>query len=312
LLYCTRDYNNKEIIVVDNASVEEGTKEYLDEKEAQGVRVIRQSTRNPSNEFAIALNTIVRESSGEFICPLQGDSQFVINGTWLHEYVRFFSEHRENIGCIMFDAQRSVRNKSDKFSIPMGQRFEFFYSLTRNPICGAADTMYSREMLEQIYPWNESNLSHEGGADSETKMLQKVRRVFVDRDIFCVLPKSPVSLAIYTDPRGTNARVRDNKRYGAYWPAKIDDRYYEIYDFDNINKKLKTTYVDYTNIPYGIEIIANPIGWEKPLDGQGNWLKNPINPDTAPSSDFVILYEDTKNTDIIAVEEDYLDDWLDT
>ena len=70
LIHCTEDYKNKEIILVDNASIEEGTKEYLQKKEEQGVRVFRQEKRDPANEFAKALNIIVRETTGDYICPV--------------------------------------------------------------------------------------------------------------------------------------------------------------------------------------------------------------------------------------------------
>ena len=60
-LDCTQDYPNKEIIIVDNASVEEGTEEYLVEKEKQGVKVFRQLLRDPNNEFARGLNLIYRD-----------------------------------------------------------------------------------------------------------------------------------------------------------------------------------------------------------------------------------------------------------
>jgi len=310
LLNCTEDYPNKEIIIVDNASVEDGTEEYLHEKEKQGAKVFRQLTRDPSNEFARALNLIVRESTGDFICPLQGDMQFVVRGVWLHEYVSFFLENSSNTGCILFDAQRSVRNAADKFSDPMGQQFKFVHSLIRNPVNGAADVMYSRKIIEQIYPWSESNVSHEGGGDSETKMLEKVSKIIRDHNhqIFCAMPILPVSVAINTDPRGTNARVRGNKRYGDYWEPKVDYRYYEIYELDNI-KKTPEIYGDLSNthIPIGIEHIANPIGWKKPVDTQGNWLKNPIDPKIASPSDYTVLYEDTIAN---VTSEEYLDEWL--
>ena len=80
LLYCTDSYDNKEIIIVDNASVEQGTSEYLDEKEKQGIIVIRQEKRDPSSEFAKGLNVIIENSTGEYICPLQGDMQFIVKG----------------------------------------------------------------------------------------------------------------------------------------------------------------------------------------------------------------------------------------
>ncbi len=59
-LECTEDYTNKEVIVVDNASTEEGTEEYLLDLESRGHRVIRMTSRDPSYEFARGLNTMVR------------------------------------------------------------------------------------------------------------------------------------------------------------------------------------------------------------------------------------------------------------
>ena len=78
LLKCTEDYTNKEIIVVDNCSKEEGTEEYLQSLKDRGFTVIQRKERDPKNEFAKAKNLIVRESSGDFICPLTGDMQFVL------------------------------------------------------------------------------------------------------------------------------------------------------------------------------------------------------------------------------------------
>ena len=74
LIYCTSDFDSKEIIVVDNASSEAGTEEYLLEKESEGIRVIRQESRDPSNEFAKALNIICKEANGDFI-SIQKDLQ---------------------------------------------------------------------------------------------------------------------------------------------------------------------------------------------------------------------------------------------
>ena len=115
-LFCTQDYPNKEIIIVDNASIEEGTEEYLKEKENQGFKIIRNSKRDPSNEFARGLNRVWRESKGEYVIITQGDMQFILKNKWLHRYVELFQANQQNIGCITFDAQRKVTNESHRFS----------------------------------------------------------------------------------------------------------------------------------------------------------------------------------------------------
>ena len=109
LLICTSDYENKEIIIVDNASIEEGTEEYLKEKESQGIKVFRQEKRDPANEFAKALNLIYENATGDYICPLQGDTQFVLKGGWLKHYVEYCEKYLYNIGSMSLDAQRMIK-----------------------------------------------------------------------------------------------------------------------------------------------------------------------------------------------------------
>ena len=281
LLYCTKDYANKDIIIVDNASIEDGTEEYLEEQEKQGITVIRRKKRDPPNEFATGLNSIVRESTGDYICPLQGDMQFIIEGNWLKKYIQFYEKNIDTIGCIVFDAQRTVTNLSHKYSKLLGDEdFKFVYDYKRNPIAGAADVMYSRQIIDMIYPWCENNIRHEGGSDSETEMLKRVRKILKDRNIslYCAMPIFPISIAIYTDSRGTNARVRGYKRYGDYWPPKEGFKYYKIMKYEEIIDRISGR-----NIPIGIEEVALPIGWTAPIDARGNWKKNPIRPETATS-----------------------------
>lgn len=282
---CTSDYPNREFIIIDNASVEEGTKEYLDEKENQHFKVIRQLKRDPSNEFAKGLNLICQSSSGEFVVPLQGDMQFILKGGWLKEYVGFYKQNMNNIGCITLDAQRRVTIASHTYSKPIGDNFRFFLDQNRNPIAGAGDVMYSREIVELICPWSEQNEKHEGGGDSETKMLQYVDSIMeeMNLNLFCAVPMMPVSCAIYNE-QGTNARVRGNRRYGSYSAPTEGFRYYEIMDISDAKNKFA-----HMSRPYGIEDIAQPIGWNKPLDFLGNWNKSPINPDTATEKDYVEL-----------------------
>ena len=316
LLYCTESYKNKQIIIVDNASVEDGTKEYLDEKESQGITVIRVQNRDPSNEFAKALNTIVENSDGEYICPLQGDMQFIVKGDWLERYVDYFSKYKTHIGCIALDAQRRVRIKNHA---PFGafqesdldSDFRFFVDPKRRPICGAADVLYSREIIDKIYPWSVDNLNHEGGNDSETSMLDKIVSLIksgeIDKDIFFISPQIPVSAAIWTDMRGTNARVRGNKRYGDYWPPKEDFRYYEIFDITSLMEQQTRE-----GLPVSIDSIANGVGWDVPKDSGGNWLKNPIRPEDATDDDFVDLTCNDNKTDMICDKAyDYMSEWLD-
>lgn len=287
LIYCTKDYPNKEIFVVDNASTESGTSEYLQEIKDRGVLVHKEKERDPSNEFAKGLNTICEETSGDFVFLLQADSQFTVKGGWLKEYVNFFTENLELTGSISYDAQRTCRLSQGSYLFPKNQtEFKFIYSKSYHPISGAGEVLYSRKMLEKMYPWHINNLNHEGGGDSETKMLEKIDEVLGKKKIttYLAMPVFPVASAIYTDPRGTNARIRGNKRYGEYWAPKDSYKYYKIWDY-----KEALELSNERDIPLGIEFTARPIGWKKPLDSQGNWLKNPIRPENCTENDYVTI-----------------------
>lgn len=303
-LLCTSDYDNKEFIIVDNASVESGTDEYLRQKSDQGIKVIKQQHRDPNNEFAVGLNTITKLSTGEFICPIQADTQFVVKGGWLKKYVDFYSANKDNVGCITFDAQRLVTINNRSYT----KLYDgFLVEASKQPVCGAGDVMYSREILNKVGPWNTKNLSHEGGSDSETEMYKVVSRLVKETNWkpFAVSFVLPVSVGIYTDSRGTNARVRGNKRYGDYWKPKESYTYYKIDSFDNLyNKEIENL-----SKPLCIEHIAKPVGWSAPIDQYGSWKKNPIRPESAQLSDYTVLYEEavTANT---KNEEEYLKDWL--
>jgi len=280
----TTEYSSKEFIVVDNASVENGTDEYLRELEDRGVKVFRSAQRDPANEFAKGLNTVCKEATGDFIIPLQGDMQFVLDG-WLTEFVSFYKANINNTGCISLDAQRRVTHRSHERSMTnfFGEgKIKFCFDLERSGFSGAGDCMYSRKMVETFFPWNENNVNHEGTLDSETAMLEKVKKIKRENslEVYCAVPAIPASIAIYTDQRGTNARVRGNRRYGQYWAAKGPrSRYYETLTIDVALQR-------YAQFPVSIEDIADPIGWSAPIDSRGSWMKNPIRPESALPEDF--------------------------
>jgi len=310
---CTSDYPNLEFIVVDNSSSEEGTEEYLQKIEKEGVKVFRQKERDPSNEFARALNLICEESTGDFVCPLQGDMQFIIEDQWLEKYVNFYNSYKDEVGYIIFDAQRKITHSSHSFSNTLGEDYKFVFDYSRPKINGGGNVMLSREVIDLIYPWHIKNLSHEGGNDSETAMLRKVHQIIDDKNLKykSALPIIPPSITIYTDERGTNARVRGDYRYGDYWPPK-DGSLHSYYE----SKDYKTLVKDFAEreVPVGIEEIATTVGWDPYIDSYGNWKKNPIRPETAKPSEFVKISNE-REVDVVvqnyeSSDTEYLSEWL--
>tara|TARA_Y100000310_G_scaffold218705_1_gene219995 strand:+ start:194 stop:1123 length:930 start_codon:yes stop_codon:yes gene_type:complete len=266
----TEDYPNKEIIVVDNASAEENTEEYLRELDQRGVLVLRQDERDPSNEYAKALNLIAEHATGNFVAPIPADMQFVVRGQWLHEYINFFLKYKDHVGCISFDAQRRVRNIAGVYSNILGDgKMKFLLHFNRNPVMGACNCLLSREMLDKMYPWDTNNQSHAGGQDSETKMLHKVNEIIQKENLSVsyAAPAIPVSAAIFNEDGGT-ARVRDNKRYGKYVQSADGIHYYKIHEFDHLIDEY-----GHLEVPTSIEDVAEAIDWNLPLDSNGDWIK---------------------------------------
>lgn len=310
LLECTEDYPNKELIIVDNASLEEGTKEFLKEVESYGdrpdvqrVHIIRRDRRDPANEFAAGLNSILRHGRGDFIAPLQGDMQFTTKGKWLGECVRFLSKYGGQATCVMLDAQRRVTNARHQFAQVQHEGDIRFYAVTtRSPMATAGDVIYPRQVLDQFAPWSTRNSEHEGSDDSETEMLNRVKKFVAQNQVplYTIQPEIPFAVAIYTDARGTNARIRGNRRYGDYWGPKEGDYYYALSDCDSLLAR------DFSEgQPLAIECVANPIGFDQFLDENGDWLKNPIRPESAEPHEWTEL-----GYDYLEEKKDYVDDWL--
>jgi len=262
-----------EFICIDDNSKEEGTQEYLQTLKDRGWNVINQEDvraqpkqeigeiKHVIDEFSAALNLFHKTATGDYIVPLQGDMQFIRKG-WLTEYTTFL-ESRDDVFALMLDAQRKVRlvnRRYEKISVE-----DSFFAVQKGRIIpGAGDCFYNKEYLDLIGGWQ---IGQEKNA--EDSLTEMAFNMFSGRKKVYI-PWIPVSIAIYTDPRGTNGRVRGNIRYGLYWEALKNDLYYQWVK--------KEDFVLHGDRPLSIEELAKANGdWELPLDEGGNWKKNPIN-----------------------------------
>lgn len=283
----TADYSNKEFICIDDNSKEEGTEDYLNTLRDRGWKVINQQEERVKRSqaklnsersnvmhmyaFSDALQIGLENSSGDIIVPLHGDSQF-IRTHWLQEYRELF-EARIDVGSALFDAQRKFRLKNE---VPyLFRETENFFSNSKKHggIVGSGDCAYRKSVIEEL-----------GGFEgcSEDEFVSKFVNKYGDYHFKCYTPRIPTSVIINTDKRGTNARVRGNKRYGEYWRAQ-EDLYYKFVEVDSLNFPFDA------NRPMSIEEIAIANGdWELPIDNNGNWKKNPI--DIENSQEFDIIY----------------------
>ena len=275
LLESTKSYENKEIIVVDNASIEEGTQQYLDEIERIGIKT--------------GLNKIVEMSKGEIICPLSGDLQFGIKDNWLPEYLEVFKK-RSDVGSVMLDAQRGLTiSREHRTDCVETQNLVFQKNLSRPPIATSGNSLFLKKRLESVGPWCEDNKNHEGTDDSETKMLKSTMEFLkkTGQKWHQYQPNIPATIMISNDPRGTNARIRGEKRYGLYVSGKGEEgQYYKMKLFSDFKENLNN---DGMLLPVGYEKFASPIGWDLPLDKNGNLKKNPIRVEECSDDDWVFI-----------------------
>lgn len=263
----TTQNDKVQIIVVDNASVEEGTDQYLMDLLRRGIEVYATKERDPNNEYARALNLIVQKADSELIAPCPGDIQF-IRHNWVKEYI-FANNEDDGASCMALDAQRRSRIEKKKYSQSWSEIYNDFFALDyEDPFCAAGCVVYERFSLHSSLPWSVDNGHHEGGDDSETKMLKKMRETHhhhYEGDPWKAVPRVPPAVAIY-DEYGSNAIVRGDKRYGNYAAPKEGIYYYKILDkipdFDSIAS---------------IEDVAIPTSNPQPLDESGNWIKAPTN-----------------------------------
>ena len=80
------DYKNFELLIVDNASIEKSTADYLDEvAQDRRVRVLPYPYRY---NFSAINNFAVREARGSFVCLLNNDTE-VVETRWLTELMRY-------------------------------------------------------------------------------------------------------------------------------------------------------------------------------------------------------------------------------
>ena len=280
----TRDYSNKEFICIDDNSKEAGTSDYLLELKDLGWDVInQQDIRDQENEikkdadrsdyvhmyaFSHALQIGLDKSTGDLIVPLQGDSQFIREG-WLQEYSDLFSS-RDDVCAAGLDAQRRSRLYNEAAVLSFGTDNFFVHSGKVAGIVGAADCVYRK-----------SSILEAGGflGCTEDDFVDRFKRKHGLEKYKYFIPKIPVAAAINTDPRGTNARVRGNKRYGQYWRAE-NDLYYKIHP---TSKKYEDSWG-----PTPIESIVEANGnWTLPVDKNGDWKKNPI--DVENSQEYAII-----------------------
>jgi len=285
-------YPNIQWVVIDNCSTEMGLADYLKSLSWVDDLVFMES------DHITAMNEIIRRARGEVVLIWPDDMQFIVEGDWMVDCVEILMKN-PSLGSMSISGLRrltlrdiwggklptlkdvrTIWNEIKRFGLKyrFQKRIEssrgfpvLTYGWKEDGIVGSGIPTLSRvNVWQTLGPWkakpdNNINDSSQGG---ETEMLERWLRSRIpwQRSLTIL----PVSADILTDPAGTKAKVRGKKRYGVYTPPK-QNYYYQIYRQEEKEDVLKRS------LPAPFEDFVKPVGFNLPLDENGDLLKTGIN-----------------------------------
>jgi hypothetical protein len=271
-------------IIVDNASVEPGLQEYL--RTLKFARTVARPMRAPSTEAAEALNTILEQARTPRVLLLSDDVQFIVKGSrWLDAVIELWRDHQW-LGSVMPIALRRTTLRH-YFDGSLAHRL--FPSMVPKRITASNGVgvacFPSRELgithsalgitplahWKTVGPFRTSGAKQsmqDAGAGAEADVVRRYRQSGLK--LRKGLLQQPVLAEIITDPNGTQARVRGNRRYGTYFAPPDGGFYYRIRE-ESDPLPLRGSAVPF-------EEAVEPLGFELPIDREGNRLKNPLGP----------------------------------
>jgi glycosyltransferase involved in cell wall biosynthesis len=276
-------------IVVDNASREPGLREYVEGLDFVAERVFRH-TRAPASEAGEALNAIIDRASARHVLLLTDDVQFIVSGGgWLDGALELAAAHPW-LGSIMPIALRRVTLER-YFDGGLAHRL-FPWRWPRRLATADRQTtvaLFGRDELgithsalgitpvdtwRRLGPFRATAAAQtvqDAGAGAEDDVVRRYRRAgFRLRK---ALLQVPVIAEIITDPKGTQARVRGNRRYGRYLPPPQAPFYYRIWS------EAEARAIPRRQSALAFEDIVQPLGFKVPCDAAGGRLKNPLGAD---------------------------------
>lgn len=282
-------YENIEWIIIDNESKEPGLRDYINSLMWVDVKIFKKQTH------ADAMNQAVSIAKGEFIIIWPEDVQFIAIGNWLEDIVAILSKNYD-IGTIGLDFLRrktyikkfTWRKWLDlktilyelfvfkhKFRFQKRIRFRNVELRTMGHLASGVvgsgiPSMARIEVWKTIGGWKSTEeRSNANIIDSslgaETFMVKKfyANKIPLQHAVL----SAAVAADIVTDATGTKAKVRGNNRYGEYFAPDSGENYYRYVHFSDLIKK------DTSKMPLSFEDNVYPIGFDLPIDKDGNLIK---------------------------------------
>lgn len=296
-------YPNLEWIVSDNESEESGLRKYIESLSWVHRKIFKKQTH------ADAMNEIVGMASGEFLVLWPEDIQFIVEGDWLVDCVEILAVNKE-IGSMGLDALRrsmlaGLFRGNSPGDIPAIARELYWYGtrFRRSRMCvssrgvrvrttgyrwpgiaGAGIPSLTRTAIwRQLGPWKTRKAGDTKLVDSslgaEEDMFLRFHESRLPLQIG--LPLVPVAADIINDSIGCKAKVRGNLRYGVYTAPPDSTFYYQIMKHSEFGSYS-------SDIPLSFTEIVKPLGFQIPVDRQGERLKAGMNDS--------VIYDISKST----------------
>lgn len=282
--------NNIQVIVVDNASKEEGLVEYLKSEENKFInKLILRTERDWNNDEYHAKNIIIKEATHDVIFFLQDDLSYI--GT-LEYLVSAYDAFIESDALCM--DMCGVRNTTVFRKINYNEQYSyngFKYWGTKTDHFQTIG-LFKKEVFDECgyYPvgkkFSSWKLKDNDTIQQEDYYSYLVKEKFLKTKKtknITILTHVPLIITIWNDPRGCYAFIRDNKRYGHYIEPKDESGlYYKRLNNSKINKLMELRF------PSGFTSVAEPLGWKYCKDTKGEQEKcdKDIIMEEGPMSDF--------------------------
>jgi hypothetical protein len=235
---------------------------------------------------------------GGYILIWPEDIQFTVKGSWMCDLVEIMKKNGF-LGSLCLDYMRKVtiRNTfqpSIRRNLPRlideiiryGFRFRRSkvlkshrnygvrtFGWVKQGICGSGiPSLTPTNVWRRLGQWKIKDPEQKRLIDSSLGAEEDMVKRFYDSRLPLqgAIPLLPVAADIITDPTGCKAKVRGNYRYGVYMPPPNGKYYYEIREQEHI------TLPD-SVLPLSFSDGVQPIGFDVPVDRNGDRLKTPIN-----------------------------------
>jgi hypothetical protein len=286
---CIR-YPTIEWIVSDNASCESGLRGYIESLDWVEHKWFREQTH------AAAMNEIVSRATGKYLLLWPDDVQFVVEGYWMVNLIQTLEEcpwigstglnflrrttYRNLMGPPRIEeavgiAAELVR-RGWNFRIPrrVSGRAPLVTCGWRWPgvVPSGIPSLTPLAYWKKLGPWKTRDATPSNMIDSslgaEDDMIERFQSSGLHWQQAFLM--RPVAADIINDETGCKAKIRQGKRHGRYAPPASGDLYYEILPESSLPPSDGL-------FPLAFEEAVRPIGFQLPLDTQGNLLKTSLN-----------------------------------